>query len=123
MAFTLKASSLASRLLKNANSTSAPQRLPVAVRNLPGRRLAARPQQIRAMASDAPTDVTLDKSTPDSVWKTVLDAQEVRRMGRSRLHAVKGHCSATCTLHCGQAMPCRRVGRGFGRRDGACVMA
>jgi len=50
------------------------------------------------MAADAPTDVTLDKSTPDSVWKTVLDAQEVRR--RSRLHAVTGGCSARWTLHC-----------------------
>ena len=79
MAFALKASSLTTRLL--SSQTPVPHHLPASVSVLRSgfgtHRLAAR-TQTRTMAADSATDVTLDKNTPDDVWKKVLDAQEVR---------------------------------------------
>ena len=78
MANALSASAFSTRLLTRCISARAPTFTQASVRCVAPLRRSSQRQQIRTMASDGPTDTKYDKSTPDSVWKTILDAQTVR---------------------------------------------
>lgn len=72
MAYAFRASTVSARVLSSGASSlvRAPVRVVAPVRS-------TQRQQSRTMASTGNTDVKLDKSTPDDVWRTVLDAQTV----------------------------------------------